>query len=272
VKRLQEYETLTSIINYYVNQLQQILSHPLMVQIIYAALAFVVGVAILKTVNNMLRRMVQRNMISQSAYVKIHNVLTVIIYSLILLIIISLFTANIFLLLGTIGFILIIALSARNIFTNVLSYYAILLGKILVIGDMVSIGNVTGKVKNIGALYTEIKTKDGSIVKIPNYLVLRKALKIYSELYTVKIKVRIEAPYDLDDVGDKIRRAITSYKGVVKVAPDIRVRKLAPGYVELEVTVYTTSPEKVEHVFSDIAQEILRELKDFKVEIVRLSP
>ncbi len=271
MKQVEEYKTFISIIDYYISQLQQFLAHPLMIQIIYAALAFIVGVAVLKTVNNMLKRMVQRNMISQSAYVKIHNVLTVVVYTLILLIIISLFTANIFLLLGTIGFILIIALSARNVFTNIISYYAILLGRILVIGDMVSIGKVTGKVKNIGVLYTEIKTKDGSIVRIPNYLVLRRALKIYSELYTVRIKVRVEAPYNLDDIADKIHRAITSYKGVVKVAPDIRVRKLAPGYVELEVTVYTTSPEKVEHVFSDIAQEILKELSEFKVEIVRLS-
>lgn len=269
---MQEVESPLSFIEYYISELQLLLMNPLMAQIIYSALAFIVGVAVLKTVNNMLKKMVERNLISQSAYIKIHNVLSIVIYALILLIIISLFTANVFLVIGVLGFVLIFAFSAKNIYMNVISYYAILLGRIIIVGDMVSIGNITGKVKNIGVLYTEIKTRDGSIVKIPNYLFLRHYLKIYSELYTVKIKIKIEAPYDLDDVEERIINAISAYKGIVKLTPEVRIRKLSPNYAELQVSVYTTSPEKVEQVFSDIAQEIVKELSDLKVEVVRLSP
>ena len=268
---MQESEAIRKFIEYYMEQLRLLLSHPLMAQIIYSALAFIIGVAVLKTVNNMLKKMVQRNIISQSAYVRIHNVLSIVIYSLILLIIISLFTANIYLVLAIIGFLLILAYSAKSLYTNIISYYAILLGRIIVIGDMIKIGDVIGKVRNIGALYTEIKTRDGSIVKIPNSLFLEQLLKIYSELFAVKILVHVEAPFTIEDIEDKIMKAISSYKGIVKISPDIRVHKLTGSAAEFEVTVYTTSPEKVEQVFSDIAKELLRELGEYMVEIVRLN-
>jgi len=268
---MQESEAIRKFVEYYMEQLKLLLSHPLMAQIIYSALAFIIGVAVLKTVNNMLKKMVQRNIISQSAYVRIHNVLSIVIYSLILIIIISLFTANIYLVLAIIGFLLILAYSAKGLYTNIISYYAILLGRIIVIGDMIKIGDVIGKVRNIGALYTEILTSDGSIVKIPNSLFLEQLLKIFPELSIVKILVHVEAPFTIEDVEDKIMKAVSSYKGIVKISPNIKVHKLTSSAAEFEVTVYTTSPEKVEQVFSDIAKELLRELGEYKVEIVRLK-
>jgi len=70
--------------------------------------------------------------------------------------------------------ILSVLIAIKDFIPNLISGFIILKNKTVKEGDLIVIDNIEGKVKNISLIETEIKTKKGDIIHIPNAALTKK--------------------------------------------------------------------------------------------------
>jgi len=81
----------------------------------------------------------------------------------------SVFKVNIVTLIGGLGIGgLAVALAAKETLENLLGSFTIFLDKPFIVGELVTVGNVTGHVETIGLRSTRIRTLEKSIITVPN--------------------------------------------------------------------------------------------------------
>lgn len=99
-----------------------------------------------------------------------------------------------------------ISLGMQGALGNLVGGVTLLILKPIKAGEYVKIGEHTGVVKNIGAFYTEIKTRDNSLISLPNSNLTNTAIINYSREGTSRIETTFTVSYDSD--MDKVRETL----------------------------------------------------------------
>lgn len=71
-----------------------------------------------------------------------------------------------------------IILAIKDFFPNLISGFFIYRKGIIKVGDKIKVGNITGKVKRITLIETEIKTSSGDTIHIPNSTLTKKEVLV----------------------------------------------------------------------------------------------
>ncbi len=160
------------------------------------------------------------------------------------------------LILGTILFMLVLGL--RDVLTNALAGYALMIYKPFRRGDMVVIDGKPGYVRDITTVYTEIVREDG-IYYVPNSDLMKKSflmmpLDALSKL-TIDLKVRGDA--DMDVVEQLIKDAVRQCKEVAaSPEPEVHLKEISEGNLTIEVVARVANPRKMLQVRSQILKAI----------------
>jgi MscS family membrane protein len=72
---------------------------------------------------------------------------------------------------------LVVALAARETLENIIASVSIMVERSFVVGDAVVLGSISGDVEQIGFRSTRLRADDGSLITIPNRLMVSQALE-----------------------------------------------------------------------------------------------
>lgn len=248
--------------------LTSIFSEPLTLKMLYVALTMLLGVVAIRFVGFLMRRMVLKNIISQAAYDKLYSILSLTGYFFILVILLAIVTESPVTIYLLASVIIVIFASGYDVISNVVSYYALILTRPLIVGSTISIDGITGKVREITPLYVEVRCNSGDVVKIPNRRLFRSTLLIHGITHPVSVNVTLRGTNDLREAEKEIRSALQDFKDTVLASkPDVNLSRITNDSVEFKVVVYVTSIERTSHVKTELSRTLYERLGDRILEI-----
>jgi len=108
---------------------------------------------------------------------------------------------------------LAVALAAKESIENLIASFTIFFDKPFVIGDMVHVGSVTGKVESIGFRSTRLRTADKSFVTVPNKKMIDAELENQSERHERRAYFTIGLSYGTSN--EQVKKIIREIKQVI---------------------------------------------------------
>jgi small-conductance mechanosensitive channel len=165
-----------------------------------------------------------------------------------------------------------IGFGLQKIVSNFISGFILLGDRSIRPGDVISIGNTYGWVRELRARYIVVRNRDGVETLIPNEnLVTTDVINwSYSDRHVrVKIPVQISYADDPEQAMAIMEAAATANSRVLKdPEPAVRLLKFADSGIELELRVWLLDPQEgVGNVRSDINLAIWRGFKEAGITI-----
>lgn len=123
---------------------------------------------------------------------------------------------------------LAIALAAKESLENLLGSFTIFFDKPFLIGDLIKVGNIEGKVENIGFRSTRIRTADKSFVTVPNKKLIDNELDNFSLRTQRRVTFNIGISYEtkvnqLKNIASEIQQFIETHPQVAKGETQVRM-------------------------------------------------
>ncbi len=140
-----------------------------------------------------------------------------------------------------------IALASKESLENLLGSFTIFFDKPFAVGDVVTLGGVTGMVEKVGFRSTRIRTFDKSIVTVPNKNIINTELDNLGVRPVRRVKFNIGLTYNTKI--EQIKKIVDDIQKLVDDHPmtneEGRVRFLNFGSSSLDIMVlyYVNSPE-----------------------------
>jgi len=156
------------------------------------------------------------------------------------------------------------ALASKESLENLLGSFTIFFDKPFTVGDIVTLGGVTGIVEKVGFRSTRIRTFDKSIVTVPNKNIISTELDNLGARPVRRVKFNIGLTYNTS--VDNIKSIVADIQNLIDNHPmtnqDGRVRFLNFGASSLDIMVlyYVDSPDW--EVLIDAQQKINYEIID----------
>ena len=160
-----------------------------------------------------------------------------------------------------------IAMASKESLENLLGSFTIFLDKPFTVGDMVTVGSITGKVEKVGLRSTRLRTFDRSLVTLPNKKMIDAELDNLGERPVRRVKFSVGLTYEtsveqIKKIVDDIQTMIdghprtTNEEGEKSKDQVARVRFEEFGSSSLDVLVlyYVNSPKWDDLI--DVRQEI----------------
>jgi len=160
-----------------------------------------------------------------------------------------------------------IAMASKESLENLLGSFTIFLDKPFTVGDMVTVGSITGKVEKVGLRSTRLRTFDRSLVTLPNKKMIDAELDNLGERPVRRVKFSVGLTYEtsveqIKKIVDDIQTMIdghprtTNEEGKKSKDQVARVRFEEFGSSSLDVLVlyYVNSPKWDDLI--DVRQEI----------------
>jgi len=160
------------------------------------------------------------------------------------------------LILGTIF--LMLVLGSKDVLTNALSGYALMVYKPFRRGDMVVIDGEPGYVRDITAVYTEIVREDG-IYYVPNSELMKKSflMKPLDALSKLTIDLKVRGNVDVDILEQLIKDAVKQCKEVATTPePEVYLREISEGSLTIQVVTRVVNPRRILQIRSQILKAI----------------
>ena len=154
---------------------------------------------------------------------------------------------------------IVIGFASQTVVSNLISGIFLLIEKPIKIGDGVSLGDVSGVVKDIRILSTTIRTWDGIYVRIPNEKVFTSNIQNFVAHAARRFEYKIGIAYkdDADKAIEIIKNLLEEHPLILKEpAPQIFVEELGESSVNLAIRIWAPSS----HWFS-VKTEMLWKIK-----------
>ena len=184
--------------------------------------------------------------ISEHQEEMLRRTLQVSVYTLVVLVIIGLFTDNVGSLLIGAGFLgIVVGMAARQTLGAVLAGFVLMFSRPFEVGDWVSVGDYEGTVTEISIINTRMRSFDGEVVTIPNDEVRAKPVVDRSTRNRLRIEIEVGVDYDADvnRAGATIRDAIRDIDGIARMPePAVVTKRFADSAVVLGVRYWITDP------------------------------
>lgn len=140
-----------------------------------------------------------------------------------------------------------VALASKESLENLLGSFTIFFDKPFTVGDIITIGGITGVVEKVGFRSTRIRTFDKSLVTVPNKNLINTELDNLSLKPVRKVKTDIGLTYDTS--VDQIKNIVSDIQNLIDNHPNTNkdgvVRFLEFGASSLDVMVlyFVNSPD-----------------------------
>ncbi|MBR0130966.1 MAG: mechanosensitive ion channel family protein [Firmicutes bacterium] len=135
-----------------------------------------------------------------------------------------------------------VSLGMQGALGNLVGGITLLILKPIKVGEFVRIGDHVGFVKTIGAFYTEIKTKDATLISLPNSALTNTAIINYTREGNRRVQVSFQVAYgsDIDTVKRVLKEVADGFDLVLADPPSkVVLDKLNNSSMEFEVRAWT---------------------------------
>jgi small-conductance mechanosensitive channel len=165
-----------------------------------------------------------------------------------------------------------IGFGLQKIVSNVMSGIILLLDRSVRPGDVIEIAETYGEVRNLGARYTSVKTRDGTEHLIPNEELIASTVINWSHtdrLIRIKAPVGISYGADIDLARQLVIDACNEIPRIMQNPPvNCLVQGFGDSSVDLEARFWVNDPEGgVANIRSEVFLKIWHKFKDNGIEI-----
>jgi small-conductance mechanosensitive channel len=201
---------------------------------------------------------------SQSVIKIIHSLVSVILWAMAGLFILSNLGVNITSLVAGLGVGgIAVALAAQNILSDLFSSLAIYFDKPFVPGDFVAVGDHKGTVQSIGIKTTRIKSVDGEEIVVPNKEMTSATLKNFGRMTERRVKFSFGVTYETPMT--KMKKIEGIVKKAVKAQENTRFDRVhfnefGDSALNFEVVYFMKTKEYDEYM--DVHQQVLFTIKE----------
>lgn len=160
---------------------------------------------------------------------------------------------------------LAIALAARETLENLFASFTIFLDHPFVVGDTVQIGTTNGDIEKVGFRSTRIRTPDGSLITMPNRLMITQALENQSQRNYRRaryfIKLTLDTPADrLRQIVEDIHHLLTTHERTKDKEPFVWFDGFGDSSLDILVIYFVHSPDWM--IFNQVKEEINYQIMD----------
>ena len=139
------------------------------------------------------------------------------------------------------------ALASKESLENLLGSFTIFFDKPFTVGDIVTLGGVTGIVEKVGFRSTRIRTFDKSVVTVPNKNIISSELDNLGARPVRRVKFNIGLTYDSS--VNNIKAIVNDIQHLIDKHPDtnndgkVRFLNFGPSSLDIMVLYYVNSPD-----------------------------
>jgi MscS family membrane protein len=167
---------------------------------------------------------------------------------------------------------LAIALAARETLENLFASFTLFLDLPFVVGDKIQLDKVLGKVEKIGFRSTRIRTREGSLVTVPNRLITAQSLENQTKREFMGVEYVLRLPNTLsaaviEEIVVEIRKYINKHEMVYQSNLSMtHFQGFFDNFLEILVSynISTNSLRKMREVREEVNLEILRIIEQSK--------
>lgn len=149
---------------------------------------------------------------------------------------------------------LALAFAAKESIENLLASFTIFLDRPFIMGELVTVGDVTGTIEKIGFRSTRIRTTEKSFVTLPNKMMIDRPLNNLSRRPARRVRFDLFLTYDT--TATQVQRIVGQIETVIKEQPKVLVPDVLVRFNAL------TSAAKVLYVEYFIATDSYTEYLD----------
>ena len=217
-------------------------------RIVYSVVVIVVAWLIKKYVtDSMVDAFAKKQKVGAGASKPIKNFFGIIIYVAAFFILLGIWNLRTTLtgLLAAAGMVgIVIGLSLREVLSDLLAGVILFFDRPFKVGDSLVVGDIGGKVLDIGVRSVKLKTWDGIFASIPNRKVTSEVLKNYSKYTQRRLEIIVGVDYDSD--LERVRKAMDRALAI----DDLPILKDPKPVVALETLDASSINFKVQFWFS----------------------
>tara|TARA_B100001142_G_C14295021_1_gene640483 strand:- start:119 stop:1231 length:1113 start_codon:yes stop_codon:yes gene_type:complete len=163
-----------------------------------------------------------------------------------------------------------LAMASKESLENLLGSFTIFFDRPFTVGDIVTVGTITGSVEKVGFRSTRIRTFDKSLVTVPNKKMIDAELDNLGLRPVRRVKFNIGLTYET--TSDQIKKIVSDIQEMInsheKTNQDGRVRFLEFGSSSLDIMVmyFVNSPkwEDLINVKEDVNYKIMEIIQKHK--------
>lgn len=209
-------------------------------QVITAAAVLVVGLIVARIVIGLFKRSLRKSKLSDILVEFLGRFFGALLYVLVLLLVLSTLGITVSSILVSLSAVvgLVLGFGMSDTVNNVASGTWIASLRPIDIGEVVTINGMTGTVKAVGIMATELVTPDNQVITIPNAQVWGSPIINATRMPTRRVDVSVGIAYG-DSVAEAVRVAIDVMKGHDLVlsdpAPAVAIIELSDSSVNLQL-------------------------------------
>jgi len=267
-----------SILNRLYTLILELIQNPFIFALIEIAVILFISWLFTKIVDIIVSRLEYRAVITKIVGRKIRSIVNASTYIIALIAIIYSLTGITTLLIPIFIVFAAVLFSMWEFFANIIGYYTILTGKMILQDTFIRIDGFEGKVKDITPMSIIIESLNGSIIRVPSRYVFSKIIEVPSRNITAKLKITVEGiPIThVTKLMERIRDLILTRTKRGNI-PGMQVNVLLEeaGGNSAIYTVSVAIPRTLKRVLSDLVNEaqimLLSELGEYDVKIEYLG-
>ncbi|HPH01845.1 MAG TPA: mechanosensitive ion channel family protein [Spirochaetota bacterium] len=144
---------------------------------------------------------------------------------------------------------IVVALAAQNIVSDLFASLMIVVDKPFVVGDVISLDGMTGRVETVGIKTTRLRSVDGELLLIGNQDLLKSRLRNFMNISERRSVFRIGVEYGTSP--ELLERIPEMVRTIVESVPGARFdrghfARFAESALEFEFSVYVEGPDYVD--------------------------
>lgn len=219
----------------------------------------IAGYVLIRVIINMLDRTMERAGMEQSVRTFLRSGLRVLLWIIEICILLGYLGVPMTSLVAVLSVLsLAVSLAVQGILSNLAGGMMIVSTHPFSAGDFVELGDISGKVKEVGLAYTVLTTSDNKEIHIPNGEISTKTITNYSANATRRVEAKFTVSYDADmqAVKDCIAGVVGAH-GKIQFTPEplIRVSNYGSSSVEYLVRVWCATEDYWE-VYFDLLEQV----------------
>lgn len=239
--------------------------------ILYSIVVIIIGYILTKQVNGLIKKVFKKVDREDSiAMITVVKCIKYVIWLIVIMVILTKFQileTAIFAIISSAG--LTLGLALKDTLSNIAKGIQIIITKPYGVGDYIEINNISGTVKKIQVIYTQINTDDNKLVIIPNHIITEDKIINYSKepIRRLDLEFTIDYDYDINKIETAINDVIAPHPFVLKTPkPNIRAGKNIPGKIVLFVRLWTKTENYSELNF-DMIEQIKSKLNENNIRL-----
>ncbi len=237
-------------------------------QVIGAIIIFVLGLIIARWFGSVTLRLCERHEIDVTLRLFISNCVRLLFIAMVVVICLGKFGISIAPFVAAIGAISLSAgLALQGVFSNYGAGFTIVLTRPFVVGNTITINEITGVVEEIKLAYTLLSTEDGEIITIPNKHIVGEVITNSFGNKVVEASIGISYSSDANKAIELVRDVLAGFDDVTQEpAPQVGIEGFGDSSVDIAYR-YWVPTQRYFEVQYQVNLEVYTAFKQANIEI-----